>query len=220
MGCLPCQESLARDRFHSAARPGRGTRGQHGMRPFCSALSPGLLSRTAVRSDLVFTKLLEQGLSTFQIVNSSEGANGVGASRPNLACGTTPARQARLKERGGPDAPALDAGALGCIQLGAGEVVVVAIQSAGDQHLPVWEQSRRVLNAGGMQATGGGPGTCRRIVEFGAGDETGAVLPAGEEHLPVREQSRGVLGVRGAEASRAGPGAGGRVGEFAAGADA
>jgi len=121
------------------------------MRPFGSALSPGLLSRTVVRSDLFFTKLLERGLRSFQAVHSSsEGANGVRAPQPNLVCGTTPARQARLKERGGPDAPALDAGVLGCIQLGAGEVVVVAIQSAGDQHLSVWEQGRCVLNAGGM----------------------------------------------------------------------
>jgi hypothetical protein len=64
------------------------------MRPFCSALSPGLLSRTAVRSDLLFTKLLEQGLRSFQTVHSSEGANGVGASQPNLVCGTTPAHLA------------------------------------------------------------------------------------------------------------------------------
>src|SRR5438132_23549 len=220
MGCLPCQESLARDRFHSAARPGRGTRGQHGMRPFCSALSPGLLSRTAVRSDLVFTKLLEQGLRSFQTVHSSEGANGVGAPQPNLACGTKPARQARLKERGGPDAPALDAGVLGCIQLGAGEVVVVAIQYAGDQHLPVWEQGRCVLNAGGMQATAGGPGTCRRIVAFAAGDENGTVLPTGDQHLPVREQSRRVLVARGVQATGAGPGPGGRVVQFGAGEEA
>src|SRR6266852_1116240 len=147
------------------------------MRPFCSALSPGLLSRTAVRSDLLFTKLLEQGLRSFQIVHSSsEGANGEGASQPNLVCGTTPARQARLKERGGPDAPAL-----GCIQLGAGEVVVVAIQSAGDQHLPVREQRHGVVETGGVQAAGGGPGACRRVVQFGASEERRAaifVIPA------------------------------------------
>jgi len=108
VGCLPCQESLAMDHFHSAARPGPGARGQRGMRPFGSALSPGLLSRTVVRSDLFFTKLLERGLRSFQAVHSSsEGANGVRAPQPNLVCGTTPARQARLKERGGPDAPAL-----------------------------------------------------------------------------------------------------------------
>jgi len=77
MGCLPCQERRALDRFHSAAPPGRGTRDQHRMRPCCSALSPGLLSRTAVRSDLLFTKHLEQGLSSFQTVHNSEGANGV-----------------------------------------------------------------------------------------------------------------------------------------------
>src|SRR6266849_1177352 len=186
------------------------------MRPFCSALSPGLLSRTAVRSDLLFTKLLEQGLRSFQIVHSSsEGANGEGASQPNLVCGTTPARQARLKERGGPDAPAL-----GCIQLGAGEVVVVAIQSAGDQHLPVWEQGRCVLNAGGMQATGGGPGTCRRIVTFGAGDENGPVLPTGDQHLPVREQGGRVLVARGVQATGAGPGPAGRVVQFRASEEA
>jgi hypothetical protein len=74
------------------------------MRPCCSALSPGLLSRTAGRSDLVFTQLLEHGLRSFQTVLSNEGANGVGASQPTLVCGTTPAHLARLKERGGPDA--------------------------------------------------------------------------------------------------------------------
>jgi hypothetical protein len=50
-----------------------------------------------------------------------------------------PARQARLKERSGPDAPAQDVGVLGCVQLGAGEDVVVAIQAADDQHLLVLE---------------------------------------------------------------------------------
>jgi hypothetical protein len=180
-------------------------------------LSPGLLSRTAVRSDLLFTKLLEQGLRSLQTVHSSEGANRVGAPQPNLVCGTTPARQARLKERGGPDARTLDAGVLGCIQLGAGEVVVVAIQSAGDQHLPVWEQGRCVLNAGGMQATGGGPGTCRRIVAFGAGDENGPVLLTGDQHLPVREQGSRVLVARGVQATCAGPGRGGRVVQLRAG---
>lgn len=68
--------------------------GQHGIRPCCSALSPGLLSRTAVRSDLVFTKLLEQGLRSFQTVHSREGANGIGAPQPNLALGTEPAHLA------------------------------------------------------------------------------------------------------------------------------
>jgi len=190
------------------------------MCPCCSALSPGLLSRTAVRSDLFFTKLLEQGLRSFQTVHSSEGANGVGASQPNLVCGTKPARQAQLKERGGPDAPALDAGVLGGIQLGAGEVVVVAIQSAGDQHLPIWEQGRCVLNAGGMQATGGGPCTCRRIVAFGAGDKNGTVLPTGDQHLPVREQGGRVLVARGVQATGAGPSPGGRVVQFGAGEEA
>src|SRR6266852_5633724 len=160
------------------------------MRPFCSALSPGLLSRTAVRSDLLFTKLLEQGLRSFQIVHSSsEGANGEGASQPNLVCGTTPARQARLKERGGPDAPAL-----GCIQLGAGEVVVVAIQSAGDQHLPVREQGGRVLVARGVQATGAGPGPAGRVVQFRASEEAAATLPGCDEHLPGGEQRCRVTG--------------------------
>ena len=67
-------------------------------------------------------------------------------------------------------------GVLGCVQFGAGEDVVVAIQSADDEHLPVLQQGRRVFDAGAMQAAGGGPGTCRRIVGFGAGKEVGAVL--------------------------------------------
>jgi hypothetical protein len=138
----------------------------------------------------------------------------------HLVCGTTPARQARLKERGGPDAPAPDTGVLGGIQLGAGEVVVVAIQSAGDQHLPVWEQSRGVLNAGGMQAAGGGPGACRRVVQFGAGDERGPVLAAGDQHLPVREQGGRVLVARGVQATGQRPGPGGGVVEFGAGEEA
>src|SRR5216683_7575320 len=216
MGCLPCQESLARDLFHSAARLGRGARPARDAPVLLCSLSWPPFSRSSALSDLVFTKLLEQGLRSFQIVHSSsEGANGEGASQPNLVCGTTPARLARLKERGGPDAPAL-----GCIQLGAGEVGVVAIKSAGDQHLPVWEQGRCVLNAGGMQATGGGPGTCRRIVTFGAGDENGTVLPTGDQHLPVREQGGRVLVARGVQATGAGPGPGGRVVTFGAGEEA
>ena len=109
---------------------------------------------------------------------------------------------------------------LGGIQLGAGEVVVVAIQSAGDQHLPVWEQGRGVFNAGGVQATGAGPGTCRRIVQFGAGDENGPVLPTGDQYLPVREQGGRVLVARGVQAAGAGPGPAGRIVEFGAGEEA
>src|SRR5258708_2332976 len=114
---------------------------------------------------------------------------------------------ARLKERGGPDAPAPDVGVLGGVQLGAGEVVVDPIQAAGDQHLPVWEQGLGVLNAGGMQAAGGGPGACRRVVACVAGGESGAVMPAGERHLPVRERGRGGLGAVGAGGMGGGRGA-------------
>jgi hypothetical protein len=77
------------------------------MRPFCSALSPGLLSRTVVRSDLFFTKLVEPGENV-----------------------------------------------LGRVQLGAGEGVIVVIQSAEDQHLAVGEQGRRQVRTRDVQAAG------------------------------------------------------------------
>jgi hypothetical protein len=98
VGCLPCQESLARDGFHPAARPGRGCEASTGCARF-ALLSPGLLSRTAVCSDLFFSRLLEPGLRLFQTVHSSsEGASGVGASQPNLVCCTKPAHLAETSE--------------------------------------------------------------------------------------------------------------------------
>jgi len=54
VGCLLCQESLARDHFHSAARPGPGTRGQRGMRPFGSALSRPPFSHSSALWPLVY----------------------------------------------------------------------------------------------------------------------------------------------------------------------
>jgi hypothetical protein len=68
------------------------------MRPCCSARSPGLLSRTAVRSALFVTWLLEHGLRVCQTVRSNEGTNGGGASPPTLVCGTTPTHPAETSE--------------------------------------------------------------------------------------------------------------------------
>jgi len=60
----------------------------------------------------------------------------------------------QLAKRGASDALAPDMDALGGIQLGAGEVVVVAILSAGDQHLAVGEQGRRGVRTRDVQAAG------------------------------------------------------------------
>ena len=61
-----------------------------------------------------------------------------------------------------------------------------------NQHLPVGQQRRRVVLAGGVQGTGHRPRRRRRIIQFRAGKRRRCHRTPRDQHLPVGQQRRRV----------------------------
>ena len=102
------------------------------------------------------------------------------------------------------------------VEFRARESVAVIVTTAGDEHLAVGQERRRMEFASGGEAAGGTPCSARQIVEFRAREREETIITACDEHFAVGQQRRRVALALGGEAAGGRPGPARRIVEFRA----